>query len=241
MSYRIAICDDNPADSGFIQELLHDWANQRQIDISSQVFHSAEQFLFHYAEDKAFDILLLDIEMGAMDGVTLARQIRRENDAIQIVFLTGYPDYVVEGYEVAALHYLMKPIDPKKLFAVLDRAVATLHKTSRAVLLPVGSGMLRQPVEQIQYVEAFSHSVAIATEKETVDVKLSLSEMEKLLGEGFVRCHRSYLVGLKFISRLTKTEVFLDSGKALPLSRGAAAAVHSAFISYYKGEHHETV
>ena len=70
---------------------------------------------------------------------------------------------------------------------------------------------------------------------------MPISEIEKLLGEGFVRCHRSYLVGLKHIARLSRTEVILDSGKALPLSRSAAAFVHKAFISYYTGEKDETV
>lgn len=72
---------------------------------------SAEKFLFHYADDKAWDILLLDIEMGAMDGVTMAKRVRQDNEAVQIVFITGYSDYIAEGYEVAALHYLMKPVN----------------------------------------------------------------------------------------------------------------------------------
>ena len=88
-------------------------------------------------------------------------------------------------------------------------------------------------MSHIQYVEAFSHSVAIVTESETIQVKMSISEMEKMLGEGFVRCHRSYLVGLKYIARLSKTEVILDNGGTLPLSRGAASQVHKAFVSYY--------
>jgi len=241
MPYRIAICDDRTTDAEYVQKFLYQWAAVRQIAIQVDMFASSEQFLFRYAEDKSFDILLLDIEMGAMDGVTLARKIRRDNEAVQIIFITGYSDYIAEGYEVAALHYLMKPVDPEKLFAVLDRAVNALGRVSRAVLLPVDGDIVRLPVEQIQYAEAFSHSVAITTEKETLNVKLPLSEIETLLGNDFVRCHRSYLVSLKFISRLTKNEILLDNGKTLPLSRSAAAAVHQAFISYYKDENHETV
>ena len=101
--------------------------------------------------------------------------------------------------------------------------------------------MLRLPVGQVQYAEAFSHMVAIVTETDTIQVKMPISEIEKMLGDGFIRCHRSYLVSLKHISRLSKTEVILDDGKALPLSRSAAATVHKAFISYYTGENYETV
>ena len=241
MAYRVAIVDDSNIDAEYVQSILESWAQDRRAGVQAQRFPSAESFLFHYAEDKDWDILLLDIEMGAMDGVSLAKKIRQENDSVQIVFVTGFGDYISEGYEVSALHYLMKPVKQDKLFAVLDRAVAAIQKTERVVLLPVDGEMLRLPVGQIEYVEAFSHAVAVTTEADTIQVKMPISEIEKLLGEGFVRCHRSYLVGLKHIARLSKTEVILDSGKALPLSRSAAAFVHKAFISYYTGEKDETV
>jgi len=241
MAYRIAIVDDSKADAEFVQGILNSWADQRQANIQAEVFPSAESFLFRYAEDKDWDILLLDIEMGAMDGVSLAKKIRQDNEAVQIVFITGFADYISEGYEVSALHYLMKPVKQDKLFAVLDRAVAAMQKSERVILLPVGGEMLRLPVGQVQYVEAFSHTVAIVTGTDTIQVKMPISEVEKLLSEGFIRCHRSYLVGLKHIARLSKTEVILDNGKALPLSRSAAPLVHKAFISYYTGEKNETV
>ena len=128
MVYRIAICDDSAADAVFVADLLANWARQRNAAIHTELFSSAENFLFRYAEENAFDILLLDIEMGAMDGVTMAKRLRRENDAVQIVFITGYSDYISEGYEVAALHYLMKPVKEEKLFSVLDRAAEKLRK-----------------------------------------------------------------------------------------------------------------
>lgn len=241
MAYRVAIVDDSTTDAKFVQGILNSWADQRQANIQAEVFPSAESFLFRYAEDKDWDILLLDIEMGNMDGVALAKKIRQDNESVQMVFVTGFADYISEGYEVAALHYLMKPVKQDKLFAVLDRAIAVMQKTERVILLPVGGEMLRLPISQVQYVEAFSHTVAIITGTDTIQVKMPISEVEKLLGEGFIRCHRSYLVGLKHIARLSKTEVILDSGKTLPLSRGAAPLVHKAFISYYTGEKDETV
>ncbi len=241
MAYRIAIVDDNSLDAEYVQSILNAWAQDRQACVQTQRFTSAENFLFHYSEDKDWDILLLDIEMGAMDGVSLAKKIRQENDAVQIVFITGFADYISEGYDVSALHYLMKPVKQNKFFTVLDRAVAAMQKTERVILLPVGGEMLRLPVGQVQYAEAFSHTIAIVTETDTIQVKMPISEIEKMLGDGFVRCHRSYLVGLKHIARLSKTEVVLDNGKALPLSRSTAAAVHKVFISYYTGDKDETV
>lgn len=241
MAYRVAIVDDSNTDAEYVQSILESWAQDRQASVQMRRFNSAESFLFHYADDKDWDVLLLDIEMGAMDGVSLAKKIRQENQSVQIVFITGFADYISEGYEVSALHYLMKPVKQEKMFAVLDRAVAAMQKTEQVILLPVGGEMLRLPVGQVEYVEAFSHTVAIVTDADMIHVKMSITEIEKMLGDGFVRCHRSYLVGLKHIARLSKTEVILDNGKTLPLSRSAAASVHKAFIAYYTGEKDETV
>lgn len=241
MAYKVAICDDNQTDSGYIAELLADWAKTRGHLVQMESFQSAESFLFHYAEEKSYDILLLDIEMGEMDGVDLAKKVRQDNEEVQIIFITGYPDYIGEGYDVAALHYLMKPVSGEKLFVVLDRAVSNLQKQKRVVVLPVDGEMRRVFVEDIQYVEAFSHSVSVVTTARKYELRKALSEMETLLGEGFVRCHRSYLAGLRYMAGLSKTRVTLDDGTELPLSRSAADVVHKAFVDYYAGEEHETV
>ncbi len=239
--YKIGICDDNQTDAEYLEELLQTWAKQSGHSLNIETFLSAESFLFHYAEEKAYDILLLDIEMEEMDGVALAKKVRQENENVQIVFITGYPDYIGEGYEVAALHYLMKPVRREKLFSVLERAVSNLQKQKRVIVLPVDGEMRRVSVDEIQYVEAFSHSISITTTKGTYEVRKALSEMEALLGEGFIRCHRSYLVGLRFVSGVSKQTVTLDDGTELPVSRSASAAVHKAFVKYYTGEEHETV
>lgn len=241
MVYRIAICDDCSRDAEFVQGILNSWATERQFSTKEEVFLSAESFLFRYSMDKAWDILLLDIEMGNLDGVSLAKRIRQNNETLQIVFITGFSDYISEGYEVSALHYLMKPVKQDKLFTVLDRAVSAIQKAAREILLPVGRELVRLQVSKVQYVEAFSHTVAIITEIGIIQVKISISEVEKLLGDGFVRCHRSYLVGLRHIVRLSRTEVFLEGGKVLPISRSAAPLVHKAFISYYTGDIDEIV
>ena len=241
MTYKVAICDDNQTDAEYVAELLSDWAKEQGYIVQAERFPSGESFLFRYADEKSYDILLLDIEMAEMDGVALAKKVRQDNESVQIVFITGYPDYIGEGYEMAALHYLMKPVGREKLFAVLDRAVANLQKKKRTIVLPVDGEMLRLAVEEIQYVEAFSHSVSVVTKSGIYEVKKSLLEMENLLGEGFVRCHRSYLAGLRFVARLSKRAVILDDGTELPLSRSGAQTVYKAFIHYYTGDDHETV
>ena len=118
MPIKAAVCDDSRADADYVMSLVKSWADQRGISLALSDFPSAEAFLFAYEDDADWDLLLLDIEMGAIDGVTLARQLRRSNETVQIIFITGYSDYIAEGYEVSALHYLLKPLQPEKLFSV---------------------------------------------------------------------------------------------------------------------------
>lgn len=229
MAYRVAICDDSPVDSDYIQDLLTAWAGARDVSVQAERFSSAEQFLFRYAADKAFDILLLDIEMGAMDGVTLAKRVRQDNEAVQIVFITGYSDYIAEGYEVAALHFLVKPVKREKVFSVLDRAVERLHKNERALTLESGEETVRVPLCQIRFLDVQRNYVTIHA-REDHTVRKTLSQLEAQLDERFYRVGRSAIVNLGCVSRVTKTGVYLKDGAVIPLPRGAYEGINRAII-----------
>ncbi|MBO9607394.1 MAG: response regulator transcription factor [Paenibacillaceae bacterium] len=236
MAYTIAICDDEQVELQYLSKLVNQWASINKHAAIAESFASAEAFLFRYAENKGYDILLLDIEMGAMNGVELAKEIRRTNESMQIVFITGFPDYIAQGYEVTALHYLMKPVSEAKLFAVLDKACKQLNKSERAILLDIGGECVRISVSAILCVEAFAHSVAIITTAGQYVAKQSISEIQSLLGDGFIRCHRSYIVGLRHIKRIAKTDIILDNDAAIPLSRRLYNEANQAFIHFYKVE-----
>ncbi len=230
MSYRIAICDDSEADRQYVLSMVNRWASAAGQVAHVDVFSSAEQFLFHYAEESDYDILLLDIEMGAMDGVSMAKRLRETNDTVQIVFITGYSDYISEGYEVAALHYLMKPVKEEKLHAVLDRAAEKCAKNETVLHFEVGGEMLRVPIYRIRYAEVFGNYVTLHAPNE-ITVKMTLGELEKQLDERFYRAGRSVIVNLTQIARVTKTEIRLADGTALPLPRGAYEGVNRAIIN----------
>lgn len=229
MKYKVAICDDNKTDAKFVLSMLNLWAKRHQLSIQTECFSSAESFLFRYAEDKTFDILLLDIEMGAMDGVEMARQIRKENETVQIVFITGYSDYIAEGYEVAALHYLIKPVNQEKLFSVLDRAAKKLLQNERCLNLTLSGEMVRIPFYEIGYLDVHQNYVTVHGKQEYT-VKRSLGEFEKVLDERFFRVGRAMIINLGYITRVTKTEVYLSNGEKLPLPRGAYESLNRAII-----------
>lgn len=229
MDYRAAICDDSTADTGFVEEILKAWAAERQVDLTVETFHSAESFLFRYAEEKNFDVLLLDIEMGAMDGVTMAKRVRQDNETVQIVFITGYSDYIAEGYEVAALHYLMKPVSREKLFSVLDRALEKGRQNERCLNLELSGEMVRLPFYEIRYLDVLKNYVTVHA-KQDYTVKRSLSEFEAELDERFCRVGRGMILNLRMVRRVTKKEVLLSDGTVLPLPRGAYEPLNRAII-----------
>ena len=230
MKVNFAICDDSVVDSNYVKELVTQWANDKKYQVNIDIFSSAEAFIFHYVENKEYDVLLLDIEMGNMDGVTLARQIRKSNKSVQIVFITGYSDYIAEGYDVEALHYLMKPLKKEKLCDVLDRAVNKIMQNEKHLVLNTFDEMIRIPLHEIIYIDVDRNYVTVHSNKDYT-VKKTLAEIEKELDERFFRIGRSAIVNLKYISRVTKTDVYLNNGIILQLPRGIYEALNRAIIN----------
>ena len=230
MKVNFAICDDSVVDSNYVKELVTQWSNDKKYQVNIDIFSSAEAFIFHYVENKEYDVLLLDIEMGNMDGVTLARQIRKSNKSVQIVFITGYSDYIAEGYDVEALHYLMKPLKKEKLFDVLDRAVNKIMQNEKHLVLNTFDEMIRIPLHEIIYIDVDRNYVTVHSNKDYT-VKKTLAEIEKELDERFFRIGRSAIINLKYISRVTKTDVYLNNGIILQLPRGIYEALNRAIIN----------
>ncbi len=211
---------------------IEQWAAQRETAVHVERFPSAESFLFRYEEDKAFDILCLDIEMGAMSGMELAGKIREKNHPVQIVFITGYMEYIADGYDVEALHYLLKPVTQEKLGSVLDRAAQRVRDREKALYLPVAGSMVRISIGEIRYLEVQKNYVTIYG-KETYTVKKTLGELEKELDESFFRTGRSFIVNLRYVKKITKAEVVLKDGTSVPLSRGLYDSINRAIIRYF--------
>ena len=167
--------------------------------------------------------------MEKMDGVTMAKRVRKDNEAVQIVFITGYSDYIAEGYEVAALHYLLKPVNQDKLLSVLDRALEKRKQEERCLNVETYGEMVRIPFYEIRYLDVHQNYVTVHA-KGDYTVKRTLGEFEKELDERFCRVGRSMILNLKYIRRVTKTEVHLSDGTVLPLPRGAYEPLNRAII-----------
>lgn len=233
---RIAICDDERSQADLLRCCVDAWGRSRHEPADVSVFHSGESFLFAFEEDKAWDALLLDIQMGGLDGMALAKKLRKEGSALPIVFITGFGDYMGEGFEVEALHYLLKPVDREKLFCCLDRALLRAGRGRELLLESVSGEALRIPQRELAAVEAAGHRARLTlSDGSTLEVRAGFRELSGQLAPGdFVQCHRSYIAGLRHIRKLSKEQLALDSGAVIPVSRRLFPGTSAAFVAFYR-------
>lgn len=229
MKYRIAICDDEQNQMEYITSIVASWSAHEGHGCEIRTFASAEAFLFEYEEDKAYDILLLDVEMKNINGIELAKRIRKDNNRAEIIFITSHFEFVGEGYEVDALHYLIKPISAEKLTQVLTKAAEKISVEPPSVVISCEGETVKLYEADIRYVESFLHYIVIHTKDKEYKIKENISVFENRVSDDFYRIHRSYLVSLKHITRISRTSVNIGNTE-LPLSRGKYDDINRAFI-----------
>ena len=233
---RIAVCDDEKTLSMQLETLAGRWSGEREHPCSVQIFTSGEELLFETAGSYPFDLILLDIDLGDgnLSGLALARKIRETDARVALAFLTNYPNHVFEGYEVAALRYLMKPVTAENLFPLLNLALEHTGHISRYLVLEVDGEQRRVEEDSILYLEARGHAVLIETLAGSITVKAAFSTLSRRLGEDFVPTHRSFLVNLRHVERVARGQCLLEGGRSVPVSRGAWEKLNRAFIDYYR-------
>ena len=230
MKFYIAICDDEINIASSLKDQVEKFFHEGEHTAEVSIFSSAEAFLFEYTENSAYDILLLDVEMKNMDGIQLAKKLRRDGFNGEIIFITSHFEFCGEGYEVDALHYLIKPVSVTKLNEVIEKAVEKILVEPPSVIINCDGETVKLYERDIIYVEAYLHYITIYTANGEHRVKENISSFEKKLSNTFYKTHRSYLVSLKHITRISRTSVTVKGNKELPLSRGKYDEINRAFI-----------
>ena len=232
---KIAIVDDEIREQEIIAKYIGEWAEDKKELVEFFYFDSSEGFLFSWEDVKDYALLVLDIEMGEISGLELAKKIRLEDKRIPIIFVTGYDEYMQYGYDVSALHYLIKPVNKDKLFQALGK-LSEKEETVQNLIVNSESGVRRVQMNHILYVEAAGHGSIMHTADEVIRLKESFGEIEKQVlsfGEA-VKCHRAYLVNLRFVSAIQNSILILDNGENLPISRSRMKNVQHEFLRYYR-------
>ena len=240
---HISICDDEPSQLALLEALVSEWAKENGQEITLELCRNAEQFLSLLEERKerrqSVDVLLLDIEMPGMDGVELARRLREEGDGLQLLFVTGIAERAVEGYDVDAVSYLIKPVKRERLFSCLDRAVARIGREEPSILLETAGATERVRLRDICFLESASHDTLVhcAGRGEAVRCLKGIAWVERQLAQqsaAFYQIHRTCVVGLAHVERITRKEVTMEGGVRLPIARGKWEGLNRAYLAWYR-------
>lgn len=236
---KIAVIEDEQAHYNLLSSYIKKWGKENNIKLNVWHYVSAESFLFVWDSEKDFDVLFVDIQMSGMSGMDMARRIRQSDEKIVIIFTTGISDYIEEGYDVAAMHYLLKPIREEKVKECLNKAL-TRRDNKKYILVHTDEDIIKLPSDDINYIEAMGHGCIVgvkAGKNSSIIIKESISEMEKQVDENeYVKCHRSYICSIVNIHHIDKTSIYFDNGDSVPVSRRMYDKVNQAFIRYFKAK-----
>ncbi len=227
---RIGICDDSAEARIALRAALERALERRRSGGASFFEFSSGEGLLRWLGSHAgeLDLVFLDIEMGELDGMETARRLRAADEGLQLVFVTGYTDYVFDGYSVGALGYLMKPPQPEKLDQVLAQAAeARLREGDKAFLCRSGETLYRIPKKTILYFASDRRQVTCVSTARTYVFYGKLDDVERDVGEDFVRVHQRYLVRVSAIDRMEGNQVFIGDA-AIPVSRACRSAALAA-------------
>ena len=215
---KIAIVEDDRSFAKDLIDYLQRYERERGISFSPRYFQDGEDIVAEYTED--YDLILMDIQLKFLSGMEAARQIRRRDEDVLILFLTATAQFSIEGYQVHAFDYLLKPISYETLASRLDLALSYRRRQRDAcLLLHVADGIRKVRTSSILYIESQGHVMQVHTQTGILETHARLIDLEKDLPPGqFFRCHKGYLVNLEQVSGILDTDC-LVRGERLPISR----------------------
>ena len=229
---RIAVCDDEELFRIEFKSVLDKVLINAEYDIDT---FSGGSSLYEAFLKNPFDLVFLDIEMPGIDGITLAKRLRAVSENVQIVFLTSHIEYALEGYEVNALRYLVKPVDMNKLSEVL-KYIQDKKNNSRQIMIKQEGEDIVIDISDIIYMESMDKNIRIVTSKSEYITRYNISDYEEeLKNSGFLRIHRGYLISLSKVKKIVKNDVVMDGDISLPVSRSNIKTLKDALYAYVEG------
>lgn len=228
---RIAVVEDDKTYAAQLKEYLRMYGEEKKRKLSVVVFSDGEDIVTGYKAD--FDIILMDVEMQFMDGMTAAEEIRKVDSEVVIIFITNMPQYAIHGYRVDALDYVLKPLSYFAFSQRIDRAMTRVgKKESSFITIALKGGMRKLDISLICYVEVRDHDLIYHTMDGDCLTKGTIKEAEdSLSGERFFRCNRCYLVNLEYVEDFQGSSVTVN-GECVQVSRSRKKAFLDALNNY---------
>ena len=234
--YRIALCEDAPADRDRIDNYLRQIFDELKRSYTLQCFATAEDF-FCAAGPHMFEMVIFDIEMGQMDGIKASKILRAGDKSVVIAFTSSHPEYVFSSFSAEPLNYLLKPVRYPDLYDLVSASVHRIDEARRTMFGFEMKGVLYGvPVKDICYFESNARVVRLVTDSGDYSFYGKLDDVAADPNlASFIRCHKSYLVNPLFVAEVTGTAVKIASGDLIPISRGNAKKVKAEFADFLNG------
>lgn len=228
---RIAVVEDDKTYAAQLKEYLVRYGTEKNQKISVALFPDGEDIVTDYSAE--FDIILMDVEMTFMDGMTTAERIREKDNEVVIIFITNMPQYAIQGYKVDALDYVLKPISYFAFSQRIDCALTRVKKKEATyITVAQKGGKKKLNVDKICYVEVRDHDLIYHSTKGDIVTKSSMKEAEDTLGgTKFFRCNRCYLVNLEYVEDFRGNDVTVASD-VIQVSRARKKAFMDALNDY---------
>lgn len=239
---RILICDDEKKYSDLMLYAVQRWKSKNTAaEVSVDIYNSSEDMLETLGKKVVYDLAFLDIQFpGEMNGLQLAHELRLLNEQMIIVFISNYEEYAVDGYKVNALRFFFKPIQDEQVFECLDLAYHQWQLMMGSCLLVESKQqMVKLPYKSIYYIESQAHYLEfhlINQDNSNVLVRQKLADLlSSLPQEMFIQCHRSCVVNLLYVQRISKNTLTLTNGIELPVSSKYRESLLASFRLFFQG------
>ena len=217
---RIGICDDSSAFLHQTKFMIDHWDNRPQ-DIITELFEDGDALILAHSQNP-FDIILLDIVMPMLNGIDAAKELREKDKNVKIVFLTSSAEFALDSYTVKASNYLLKPLEPAQFFTCLDELIFDIKSVSKCIIVKGLDAVYKIPLSNIEHVESQSkHIIFYTSDNKTIESTDPLYTYENILlfEDGFFKCHRSYIINIHRVDSFSPSEVIMQSGCRIPISR----------------------
>ena len=232
---RLAIVDDNVSDQTLLRQYLRQFSQETGEECNISIFPDGIAMIEEFRPG-LYDLIILDIQLPHLDGMSVARELRNLDELALILFITNVAQYALKGYEVGALDYMLKPVSYYSFALKMKKARRVLReRVQEARMLPFNGELRRIPLRSILYVEVTNHQLCFHTYEGDSIVNGSLKTWEAdLLPHHFVRCNNCYLVNLLHVLGVTTDTVRVE-GILLKISRPRRKEFMRALSEYYGG------